>query len=318
MSATARIAPVLTAVLGDPGAWLLGAAGFMVRGGIVLLVLPIWTAPSPVGIALVIGPRIVNTERLDGPALSAALLGLAAIALLAAGALLAAAWLEAMAYERVVRDPEAEALSRRQPGSVRRPRRLVRLFVVQLVALVPVLLAVLNGAGPIAASVRNEILLPSDLARPLVLRAAQGAIEPLLLLALSIVAAEGINGLLSRRVLMPAGRADRRTTPAHLLRGMGGAIAASALGWLVTAVVLLPAIGAVVVAWGHVRVAWLSGAPSVAGAAGTELAAIGAMLLFVVVWVGALLLGGVVSAVRGALWTARLLPEDGGWTTGGD
>jgi hypothetical protein len=318
MSATWRATLVLTAVLADPGAWLLGTAGFIVRGGIVVLLLPIWTAPSPVGIALLIGPSVIDTGRLGGPALIAALVGLAGIVLLVGGALLAAAWLEEMAYERLGRDPETEALSGRRPGSARRPRRLGWLVLVQLAALLPVLLAALHGAGPIAASVRNEILLPGDLALPLVLRAARGATEPLLILAASVVLAEAISGLLSRRVLRPDARPDRRRAPVALLRGVGSAITASTLGWLLAAVVLLPAMGAVVVAWGNVRGAWLSGAPFVPGRVEAEVAAAGATLLFVAVWVGALLLGGVVSALRGALWTARALPPGGDWTGGGD
>jgi hypothetical protein len=305
---------VFGAVLGDPGAWLLGVAGFVVRGGIVVLLLPILTAPSPVGIALFIGPGIVNTGRLNGAAFVAAFVAVALALLLLAGALVVAAWLEEMAFERLAADPEVAARVGGNGGGSAPEGRLGRLVAVQLVALVPILLAGLAAAGPIAASVRHEILLPDDLAEPLVLRAARGALEPLLVLVASIVLAEAISGLLSRRVLVPRGGLPGN--PLVLLRTTLRAIATSALGWLFAAVVMLPAVGAVIVTWGGVRDAWLSAAPFHSGPPAA--AAAEATLIFVAVWLGALLLGGVVSTLRGALWTARALPPSGGWTAGGD
>jgi hypothetical protein len=302
---------VVGAVVGDPGAWLLGMAGFIVRGGIIALLLPIWTAPSPVGIALFVGPGIINTGRLDGPAFIAVFAGVTIALLLAAGALLAAAWLEAMAFDRLSADPEAAAMRGADGAPAASPGRLGRLVAVQLAALLPVLLAAVAASGPLAASVRHEILLPDDLAVPLFLRAARGALQPLLILAASVVLADLISGLLSRRVLMP----DTPTREASL-RAVARVIAASTLSWLLSAVVMLPAIGAVMVTWGAVRDAWLTAAPFPSGP--RTAAAAEATLLFVAVWVGTLLLGGVVSALRGGIWTARALPPGRGWTASGD
>ena len=317
MTAPMRTMPgpgaVIGAVVGDPGAWLLGMAGFIVRGGIIALLLPIWIAPSPVGIALFIGPGIINTGRLNGPAFIAVLVGVTIALLLVAGALLAAAWLEAMAFERLSADPEVAVMRGADGAPAASPGRLGRLVAVQLAALLPVLLAAIAASGPLAASVRHEILLPDDLAVPLFLRAARGAVQPLLILAASVVLADVISGLLSRRVLMP----DTPTREASL-RAVARVIAASTLSWLLSAVVMLPAIGAVMVTWAAVRDAWLSGAPFHPGQPAAAAAAAEATLIFVAVWVGALLLGGLVSALRGAFWTTRALPPGRGWTASGD
>jgi hypothetical protein len=317
-AAAARSMPgagaVFGAVIGDPGAWLLGVAGFLVRGGIFVLLLPILTVPSPVGIALFIGPGIINTGRLSGPALVAACVAVAVAMLLLTGALLVAAWLEQRAFERMSGDPEVAALAGADGGSAARPGRLGRLVAVQVAALVPVVLAALAAAGPLAASVRHEILLPDDLAVPLVLRAARGAVEPLLVLVASIVLADLISGLLSRRVLQP--RRGRPASPRAIVRGALRVIATATVGWLVAAVIMLPAIAAVIVTWGTVRDAWLSGAPFHSGPAAAVAAE--TTLIFVAVWLAALLLGGLVSTLRGALWTARALPPGRDWTAGGN
>lgn len=302
MIASPRAATVIGAVVADPGAWLLGSAGFLVRGGIVLLVAPIWAAPSPVGISVLVGPQIIDTGRLTGTAFIAAFIGVAALVLLAAGAVLASAWLEAATFDRLGQDPEAAAFAG-VDGPAARPRRLRMLAAVQVLALVPVAFAALVAAGPIADAVRTEVLLPTDLTMPLVLRAARLAVGPLAILVASIVLAEVLSGWLSRRVLLAGVGRRRPISPIGAVRAVAAILGASIGGWLIAGVVLLPALGAVVVAWDGVRRAWLD-APFDASHVSADLGAAAATMLFVAVWVGALLLSGVVSAVRGALWTA--------------
>ncbi|MGH2407044.1 MAG: hypothetical protein ACRDF7_03045 [Candidatus Limnocylindrales bacterium] len=309
MTTISRATTLAGSVLADPGAWLLGTAAFVVRGGIVLLVAPIWTAPSPVGIAVLIGPRIIDTERLTGAALVSAYIGAAALVVLLVGAVLASAWLEAAAFDRVLRD---------KLHHDDRPGRLRRLAAVQALALVPVALAALVAAAPIADAVRAEILMPTDLSMPLVLRAARAATEPLAILVASIVLAEALNGWLSRRVLWSTAGGIRSTSPVGALRAAASTVSASVTGWLLAGVVLSPAVGAVVVAWDGLRRAWLDGAPFDPARSAADIGVALATVLFVAVWVAALLLGGIVSALRGALWTARALPNGGGWTAGGD
>jgi hypothetical protein len=164
--------------------------------------------------------------------------------------------------------------------------------------------------------VREEILLPGDLAVPLPLRAAAGAAWPLTLLVAALVLAEALNGVLSRRVLLRGVEGAEPWRP--LGRRLLGAVATAVTGWLLAGAVLAPATIAVLIAWAGARDAYLTGALTDLERVAAAVTAIGATLLFVAVWTGTLLLGGVVSALRAALWTGNALGARGDWTKGGD
>jgi hypothetical protein len=95
-------------------------------------------------------------------------------------------------------------------------------------------------------------------------------------------------------------------------------VATTVTGWLLAVAVLAPAMIAVLIAWAGARDAYLSGALIDLERVDATVIAIGATLLFVAVWAGTLLLGGVVSALRAALWTGSALTARGDWTKGGD
>ena len=60
MSWGAGLAASLLVILPRPTTWIVGLAAFLVRGGIVLFLLPIIVVPSPVGLANVLGPTITT------------------------------------------------------------------------------------------------------------------------------------------------------------------------------------------------------------------------------------------------------------------
>lgn len=320
MSAARAVGAALATVVAEPSLWLLGSAGFLVRGGLLLLALPIWTLPSPVGIATLLGPAVVSTGRLEGPLLAVAAAGLLLVAGLCLAGLFAAAWIDAALFERFVADPETAGLrgGRRLREGWRRP--IVALAGVALLALLPAVAAAAVSLGRIVEVVREEILLPGDLAVPLVLRAAAGAAGPLTLLVVALVLAEALNGVLSRGVLLRGleGPGPGRPLGRRLGRQVLGAVATAVGGWLLTMAVLVPAMSAVLIAWSGARDAYLAGALTDFERLAAVAMAIGATLLLVTVWTGTLLLGGVVSALRAALWTASALTARGDWTGGGD
>src|SRR3972149_6684624 len=123
VSVARRGGAALSVVVAEPSLWLLGSAGFLVRGGLVLLALPIVTLPSPVGITTLLGPAVVNTGRLEGPLLAAVAAGLLLVAGLCLAGLFAAAWIDAALFERFVADPHTARLParRRLPQGWRRP-----------------------------------------------------------------------------------------------------------------------------------------------------------------------------------------------------
>ena len=51
--------------LGSPSAWAVAAAGFMVRGGILVLAVPVLSLPTPVGVTLLVPPLSVTTSGIS-------------------------------------------------------------------------------------------------------------------------------------------------------------------------------------------------------------------------------------------------------------
>lgn len=318
MSVARALGGALSFVIAEPSLWLLGSAGFLVRGGVALLALPILTLPSPVGIATLLGPAVVNSGRLEGPLLAAVVGALAFIGILCVGGLIAGAWIEIALFESFMGDPETAALRADRVASAGLPP-LAALVGVEVVALLPVLAAAYATVGAIVEAVRAEILLPGDLAVPLPVRAAAEAAGPLLLLAASLVLAEALNGALSRRVLLgrrvpafPVRRA--RSAGRHVL----GTVATSVAGWLLAIAVLVPTMVLLLITWAGANEALLNAALADLELGAPTVVSIAASLLFVAAWLGAIVLGGILSALRGALWTGHALSGQGGWTEGGN
>jgi hypothetical protein len=135
---------------------------------------------------------------------------------------------------------------------------------------------------------------------------------PLFLLLAVLVVVEAASATAKRRLLRGALGADA-PIPAltALLVGLGRPLArplstlgTAALGWLTSAIVLLPALWAVGLAWQAVRAALLDPQRLAAGGADTGLAAL-AVLALCAAWLAALALAGVSSAIRAGLWSAE-------------
>ena len=53
----------LAAVLGRPRWWLIALAGYLVRGGLLLFLVPIVVLPTPAGLANAVAPTLVEIGR---------------------------------------------------------------------------------------------------------------------------------------------------------------------------------------------------------------------------------------------------------------
>ena len=85
-----------------------------------------------------------------------------------------------------------------------------------------------------------------------------------------------------------------------MLAGPLGIAARATLGWLVAAVLVVPVVAALLVAWDMIRELYLAPAtldPQVA------LGRIVVTLAFAALWVAVTLMAGIASAIRGALWS---------------
>jgi hypothetical protein len=288
-----RPLPRLLAVAGDafdivagrPQLWLLGSAAFMLRGGVLLLLLPLIIVPSPVEIRLLLGGNLGSTGF--SPELVIGVLGFAVVATLVLMAMLyGVAWLEVWSFERVAAGSVVDSVNER--------RTAARVFTVQAAALSALALA----AMPLALGAINvaygEIVRPTG-SGALYDRILGGVQGPLIFLGVALVVVEAVSAIASRRILMrdfqvAAAPDGRRWRPL-----------VAALGWLVTLVALLPSVWALSLIWHSVE----------QGLAGFQAPVVGtvapAIVGLAVVWAVTLALTGFASALRGALWTVQEL-----------
>lgn len=306
----------LAVVVGDPGLWLLGLLGFAARGGLLLLALPIVTIPGPVLLSIVFRDQVTSANGLAGsPWL--VLSGALAVAGIILFGVLAAAWAEVHAFERTVADPETEALRRGRAARPMEPgeRASLVLWVAAIFAagLVPILLMALVAGDRLGHALVTEAESPSSVAVPLVLRVIDGARLELALCLVVALIMEVLVSLGSRRLLAvrfglspddAAVTTEGRTAlagAARLVRQPARSLRVALLCWCVTLVGVGLALVAIEVAWTNARDVLLSLADTTQPI--VLLAALLELGVFCAVWLAGLLLVGVASAMRTALWT---------------
>ncbi len=265
--------------------WLLGAAAFMLRGGIFVLLMPLIVVPTPVEIRLIIGGGLGSAGVT--PALMIAILVFAILmTLLLMVVLYGLSWLELWSFQRASSGPFAASPTDRKVVG--------RVFSVQAGALSVLALS----AVPLAIGAINvaygELVAPTG-SGPLYDRIIAGVQGPLILMAAAIVLVEAVSAVYTRRVFRQefgivevAGR--RRWRPV-----------VAAVGWLITLAVLVPSIWALNLSAGWVK-------QTLAGFQTPDLAAvIPTLLALATVFALAVVLTGFSSALRGALWSVQEL-----------
>jgi hypothetical protein len=297
----AGVAQSVTAVGQVPSLLLLGALGFMVRGGALLLALPILVLPTPVTLRLLIGDNLGSSGFTAGfyllvVAAAAVLVGLV-VACLAI-----AAHVEVSAFERLA--------GRARP--VHRGQAARGVFAIELIALATLVAAALPLVAG-AASVTHAELVRPTLGAPLYDRVLAQLGAPLYFLLAVLVVVEAASAVAIRRYLASdsALRAPGVSPLTAVLIGLGRPVlrplttlGTALLGWLVSLLLLVPALWTVGVAWEAVRAALLGPLP-ISG--GEEVGALIAVLLLCGAWLAALAAAGLASAVRAALWTSEEL-----------
>lgn len=314
------LATALAVVLSDPALWLLGAVGFLARGGWLVLMLPIWALPSPVAVTTLLGADVLGTGRVSPQLVALLAAGLAVIATAVVAGAVAAAAVDVAAFEHFVRDPETLELRHGREARVLSRAERIRL-VLRLVALLGLLLlpaaaALVATALRMVQAAYQEFLLPGSLDVPLALRILGSSSAHVFVLVLCLLGADLLASVVSRQLLAArfglGGRAGgRKRMPGRSLRAALAALlarttrtaATAMLAWLVTLGLLVPGLGGVLLGWAAVRSAFL-GPDLLRDLQGAVAAALVAVL-FVALWGGALLLAGFASAVRAAVWNAE-------------
>jgi hypothetical protein len=284
-----------------PVSWALGLAGFLAGGGIVLVAWPILVLPTPTGLQNALGGPVSSLVFGDpSPTLVALIVvGIGTLLLLLLAGTLAGAWAErqgiAVALEAAADDglglPAADLDG--APGAG-------RVAVVRLLGLAPVMVVAALAWPPFYDATYRQLVLPQDLVTPLPLRILGDV--PWLVVAVAGVwllsdsaAAVGV-----RRLVV-----DRQPVLAAWLMGWGdlfrrpGRIIPTALTGAAVLVLLVgPAMLAAAVGWSRVREILAGGRDPVI--------VVGAVAIWVAIWLGGLVLAGVGAAVRAATWTLEM------------
>ena len=292
----ASMVAALAASVGRPRWWVMALAAFLVRGGILVLLLPLVSLPSAPAVATLLAPT-VEAIAIGRQSFAAALVGAALIALVLgvlAVAALAGTWLDnAMAREAEV----AAELDLRQPEV---GPSAWRTLGIRLLGHLPTLIALGYGAVRIVIVTYQELLSPGNPAVPLGLRVLGRAPDAIAIVAVAWLLGEAIGGLAARR-------SAEGETVGHAMRGAirdllrwRGAATFVVTDAVVVGVVLL-LITVVGRAAEHVRVYLFDRVDDVSLAA--------ALLLLVTTWVLALAVLGAALAWRSTAWTVEAAPR---------
>jgi hypothetical protein len=299
MTVGATLVASLLATLDRPTTWPLALATFLLRGGILLVLAPIVVLPSAVSVGNVLTP-LLSTVVFQGVTPSIVLLltgavGAALLWLIGAGLVAAAA--ESALVLEVGADDETWPAGRppRDPRPV--GRAAWRVLVVRLIAHVPLAIALSWGAVRIVTVAYRELTVPSDVEVALVLRVAGGATDAVVVVLVAWLVGETVGAIAARRVVLLG---------EGVVRGLRGGVAR--LVWHPLRTVVLAALpvvplGLVLAGVGLAGSATWNALRSALSLGGEPLMALLLLLALVSLFAGGLLLIGVTSAWRAAIWT---------------
>lgn len=284
------------ATIGQGRWWLLALAAFLVRGGVLIVVVPLLVLPSPAQLASVVPVTVSGTGLAHPtPALVAILVvtGLVTFAVVVTTTVVGT-WLDAALVDATAADEEVEALA---PTAGLRRVPLESALEVRLTAHLPTAVALGFGAFAFTDALTAELLSPSP-GRPLLLQVLQRAPLAAAFVVVAWIVGEAWGGLALRRLVATT------STLGALRAGLTDLVRPSGLATLVvtSAVVALP----VIALWLAARRAFDRLWPLLVEPAdgGSVLLALG---LLVATWLAGLWLLGIALAWRSAAWTAEVL-----------
>jgi hypothetical protein len=282
----------LAATLGRPEWWVMALAAFLVRGGIVVVVLPLVSLPTIAQLSTLLAPA-VETVVLGGQTLAGALIGglglaTALIALILCG--LAGAWFDLALARDAADDDDLELPASRAGISTGEALR------IRLLAHLPTALAIAYAIFRLIPVAYDELTSPGDATASVVTRVLGRAPDAVAVLLLAWLAGETVGALAVRHAA--AGMSIRRAVGRsirQLLRPRGLATLVVTSGVLVG--IALPFLLALGRTWEHVRTYVLGQVDVVPLAA--------AIVLLVGTWILGLSVLGAGLAWRASAWTVE-------------
>lgn len=290
MSLAGSLAASLLATLARPGWWAMALAAFLVRGGILVALLPIIALPTVAGLANAFGPALVGFV-FGGPSTTFLVaVGSIAIALLGAivvGGLLGGG-LDLALVRDAARDEDLES------GGAPRSGGPGRAFAVRLIAHLPTAAAIAVGALRLVEASYAELIHPGDPSIPVAIRVVLRIPEVVAFLAAAWLIGEALGGLAVRHLAWGA------SVPAAIGRAVRSLVRPSGLATLVVtdsvlAVVVAGSVSAAGVAWAHLRTVLMDDGP----ASQVRLA----LVVFSLTWTAGLWLISLAVAWRATAWT---------------
>lgn len=284
------------ATLGRRRWWLVALAGFLVRGGLLVLLPAIIVIPTPAELAANLTPSITGAAPGD---LTPALVELVARVVVATTAVLVLTTLAGASLEAGL---VGEAAGAAELGSIARPvdAPLARAAVARLLTHLPTLVAIVVGGLALAEAAYAELVSPSTTG-PLAGRVVARAPGAVAAIGLAWLVGEAWGGMTLRRL----GAGD--SLLAALGHGLAGVLRPSGLATL--GLTTLVVAGPLVVLWLAAGRAFERLWPLVVDRADPEPIAI-ALGLFAGIWVGGLGILAVALAFRSVAWTAEALRAD--------
>jgi hypothetical protein len=283
----------LAATLAKPQWWAMALAAFLIRGGFLLILLPILSGPTAAGLVTTFSP-IAESVVLGRPSLEGAVFASAALLAFLAGLAavgLLGAWLDLALVREATEDDDVDADWRVVHPSA------VNALSIRLTAHLPTLFALAYGFLRTLDVAYDEFTAPSSNGVQIVDRVVARVPDVVVVVVLAWLLGETVGALASRRAAagVPATRA--------LVRAVGQVFAPRGIATLLltTAVVTGVLVAFVIVAgraWEHVRGYLLDGADAI------HLWA--ALILLVGTWVLGLSVLGATLAWRATAWTAEV------------
>jgi hypothetical protein len=295
---------VVGAAVTDPRAWAVALAGFLVRGGILLFVLPILILPSPTGLATAFGGDIIAVALATPTAgvvrLVVVVTVLVVVWLVFASLVGAAADVALARWGAAAQD---DAAGRPELGRVARLGLIGRVAVVRLACQLGLAVAAAWAVARIVAAVYQQYISPGDLAIPLPIRVARSVPDAIILLLVAWLIGETVGGLAARRIVLkgrPMGRAIAGAISSLVLRPVSTFVALASTV-VVLAILVAPPLAAAATVWARLGYDLRSGAgPAVV---------LPETLAFAALWLGALLATGLAAAIRSAVWTWHVVGD---------
>jgi hypothetical protein len=280
----------LVAAMAHPAWWAMSLAAFLIRGGVVLVALPLFSLPTSASLTTMLAPPlealILGRPSVAGVAMAVALIVLVVGLLSVIG--VAGAWLDDALAREAVDDEELEL------DWVPQRHSALAALGVRLAAHVPTLLAAGFAVVRLSIATRDELLDPGDPAVALVARVLLRAPDALAVVALAWLVGEAVGPLAARRL-----GTGERAGPA-LRRATGQVLGRRGLATLVVTTSILLAIAVPFVL--SVGRAWENVSASLA--LRLDVVTTGAALLLLAsTWVLGLALLGAALAFRATAWT---------------